>query len=66
MRRVCAPHTAQHDGLKNDTVRGRVAVVLQNNDAVPLTFLVSRMGIFPSADMEQQDRTAADFTTTEF
>ena len=41
-------------------------MVLQNIDAVPLTFLVSGMGIFPSADMEQQDRTAADFTTTEF
>lgn len=53
-------------GLKNDTVRGGVAVVLQNNDAAPLTFLVSRVGIFPSADMKQQDRMAADFTTTEF
>ena len=38
--------------LKNGTVRGRVAVVLQNNDAVPLTSLVS-LGIFASADMEQ-------------
>ena len=42
------------------------AVVLQNNDAVPVMFPVSHTGIFPSADVEQQDRTAADFTKTEF
>ena len=42
------------------------AVVLPNNDAVPVTVPVSHMGICPSADVEQQDRTAADFTKTGF
>lgn len=41
-------------------------MVLPNNDAVPVTVPVSHMGICPSADVEQQDRTAADFTKTGF
>ena len=51
-------------GLRNGTVRGRAAVALQSNGAVPLAPLVS-LRILPSTDMEQQDRTAADLTATQ-